>query len=132
MNGSENGIILFEVALIALAVVLVDDIGVRAAMAIVPGLLLAQRAMQAGARDDGESGTGSEDRVPNRRGDQETREHVAELITHFRQFYATCHLFGQNEISAAEAQERTASLEKDLNRLLAKMTTGVKVRKRLS
>lgn len=45
MDTSDKFIIFFEVALIAVAVVLVDDLQLRVAMACVPALLLAQRAL---------------------------------------------------------------------------------------
>ncbi len=124
MSGSDKGIVLFEVALIAVAVVLVEDIGVRVAMACVPAMLLAQRAMAAGVAEDTNPGVANS--IPDRRTDQDTRQRADELLKHFREFYATCHLVGGGGISVAEAQERITLLEKKLNLLLARLTLAVR------
>jgi len=131
MNGSNKGTVLFLLALIALAVVLVDDVSVRVAMALVPALLLAQRAMAFGG-DATTPRVGAANRNPDRRSDHDAREDVGEILSHFREFYTTCHLFGQQRITASEAQERTASLEKKLNQLLARLTEGAKARTNLA
>ena len=122
MNSSDKGTILFLIALIAVAVVLVDDVGVRVAMTLVPALLLAQRAMAVGR--EAEPLVGAAKHVPDRRSDYDARHDIGESLSHFREFYTTCHLFGQQRISASEAQERTAMLGKKLNQLLARLTSS--------
>ena len=129
MNGSDKGTIVFLLVLIGVAVVLVDDVVVRVVMTLVPALLLAQRAMTVGGNTETLVGAASHD--PERRADQDTRQDVSEILTHFREFYTTCHLFGQQRISATEAKERTAALEKKLNQTLARLTTGARTRKNL-
>ena len=121
MGSSEKGIILFEVALIALAVVLVDDLAVRVAMAMVPAMLLAQRAMA--PKVSTSTRVGAANRTGDGGQDETTQNNVAELLTLLREFYSTCHMFGKEEISAVEAQVRTAALEKKLNQLLGSLTS---------
>ncbi len=129
MNGSDKGTIIFLLVLIAIAVVLVDDVVVRVAMSMVPALLLAQRAVYSGGDDDALEGAASDD--PDRRADHDARREVGEILSHFREFYTTCHLFGQERLSATEAKERTAALEKKLNQTLARMTSGARTRQNL-
>ena len=121
MDGSEKGIVLFEVVLIALAVVLVDDLAVRVAMAMVPAMLLAQRALAADASTGPR--VGAANRQADSRDDAQAHEGIGELLTLLREFYSTCHLFGKEQISAVEAQVRTAAVEKKLNQLLGVLTS---------
>ena len=113
-----TGTILFEVALLTVVVLLVDEPLMRGALALIPAMLLAQRALEGGARKAAEGFTSMQDR----RSDGSTREHVTRLLEHFRQFYATCHLMGAGGITPEEALHRTHDLEKDLSRLLDEVT----------
>ncbi len=114
----ETGTILFEVALLTIVVLLVDEWLIRGALAFIPAMLLAQRALDAGSAKASESLKTTFDR----RSDEPVREHVAKLLEHFRQFYATCHLMGSGGITPEEALHRTHDLEKDLSRLLSEVT----------
>lgn len=114
----EIGTILFEVALLTVVVLLVDERLMRGALALIPAMLLAQRALNSANASEG--GTSFADQ----RTDQTVREHVKKLLDHFREFYATCHLMGSGGITSDEALQRTSDLEKDLNRLLDEVTSG--------
>ena len=114
----ETATILFEVALLTIVVFLVDEWLIRGALAFIPAMLLAQRAIDAGNTTTPEGLTS----IYDRRTDEPVREHVERLLEHFRQFYATCHLMGRGGISPEEALHRTHDLEKDLSRLLDEVT----------
>ena len=114
----ETGTVLFEVALLTVVVLLVDEWLIRGALAFIPAMLLAQRALNAGSTKASEGSTS----IYDRRTDQPVREHVTRLLEHFRQFYATCHLMGSGGITPEEALHRTHDLEKDLSRLLNEVT----------
>ena len=114
----ETGTVLFEVALLTVVVLLVDEWLIRGALAFIPAMLLAQRALDTGSRKASEGSTS----IYDRRRDEPVREHVTKLLEHFRQFYATCHLMGSGGITPEEALHRTHDLEKDLSRLLDEVT----------
>mgnify|MGYP004210804749 CR=1 FL=1 len=119
---SATGTILFYVALLTLIVLLVDERMIRGALACIPALLLAQRAMGLTESKKAEEWAPENDR----RIDAHVREHVAKLLDHFRDFYAMCHLLGSGGISSDEALVRANHLEKDLNRLLDDVTSGTR------
>ena len=111
------GSVVILMFVLAFAVVIIDERWLRVLVAVVPALLLAQRALSAPV------GAG-QDRVGavERRMDDETRSAVDELLRHIREFYLTCHLIGSGRISADEAVEEASKKERDLNRLLARVT----------
>ena len=116
--------IFFMLAVMAFAVVLVDDRWVRVGLGLLPALLLAQRALGGG-------GVGRRDRervgaAADRRGDQDVRAHIEELLKHFREFYTTCHLMATGNLEPAEAKDLAAGIERRLNKLLAEVTDAVK------
>jgi len=69
------GTILFHVALLTIIVILVDERLIRAALAIIPAMLLAQRAIGATQAKSTDDWTG----VDDRRMDVHVREHVTKL-----------------------------------------------------
>ena len=119
----EVGTIFFHVALLAIIVLLVDERLIRGALAVIPAMLLAQRAIgatQAKSIDSVGSWTGIHDRRMN----EHVRKHVDRLLGHFREFYAMNHLMTSGGMSSEEALTRASDLEKDLNRLLDEVTAG--------
>ncbi len=111
--------IFFLVAVMACAIILVDDRWVRAGLGLLPALLLAQRAlMGAGVGGAKDSQLGAADR----REDHRAREHIETLLKHFRQFYTTCHLMAAGGLEPEEAKSRAAGIERELNTLLAEVT----------
>ena len=114
------GTILFEVALLTVVVLLVDERLMRGALAFIPAMLLAQRALIVTSSMASEAQTSTD----GTRTDHTVREHVQKLLDHFREFYATCHLMGSGGITSEEALQRTNDLEMDLNRLLDEVTRG--------
>ncbi len=114
------GTILFHVALLTIIVILVDERLIRAALAVIPAMLLAQRAIGATQAKPTNDWTG----VDDRRMDVHVREHVAKLLGRFRDFYAMIHLMSSGGITSDEAMARAGELEKDLNRLLDDITVG--------
>jgi hypothetical protein len=123
---TERVSVLLMVALLAFAVVLVDERTLRTAVAVLPALMLAQKAL----------GIGQEP-VPvpplpkagaERRRDEDVRAHIEQLLKHFREFYTTCHLLSVNVLTVEAAEERANNLERDLNQLLAKITDTARAR----
>jgi hypothetical protein len=123
-EGDKLTIVLY-VALIAFAVLIVDERMLRGLIALVPALLLAQRAASVGAGS-------AEEKIPqeilDRRKDDKTRQHVDQLLKEFREFYSTCHLMSVEEISMDAAKERAAAIELRLNRLLAQVMEDARER----
>ena len=117
--GGDRFTVFLLVALIAFAVLLVDERMLRAAIALLPALLLAQRATKVPSPSLASTlrPQGAEQRT-----DEEVRGHIEELLRHFREFYSTCHLVTTGSMAPDEAQERAAAIEKRLNRLLADVT----------
>ncbi len=114
------GTILFHVALLTIIVLLVDERLIRGALAIIPAMLLAQRAIGATQAKPTDDWTG----VDDRRMDVHVREHVTKLLGRFRDFYAMIHLMSSGGITSDEAMARAGELEKDLNQLLEDITVG--------
>ena len=114
------GTILFHVALLTIIVLLVDERLIRGALAIIPAMLLAQRAIGATQAKSTDEWTG----VHDRRMDVHVREHVTKLLGRFRDFYAMIHLMSSGGITSDEAMARAGELEKDLNQLLEDITVG--------
>lgn len=113
------------VLLILFAVVLVDERWIRTAIAMVPALLLAQRAATARRRTVAEAPS----RTDERRVDHETRRHIEELLKHFREFYASVHLMEKGQLSPEEAKGWAAHLERELNALLAQVIEAARERR---
>lgn len=116
---------------LAFAIVIVDERFLRTGIAFVPGLLLFQRAVVA---KRAEATLSAEPRVgaAERRLDDVTRSSIDKLLWHIREFYLVCHMTGTGQISPDEAVEKASEMERDLNKLLARVTdsarsgTGVK------
>ena len=111
----ETGTFLFEVALLTLVVFLVDEWLIRGALAFIPAMLLAQRALDTAKAPEGwtpaDQGSPAAIKGP-----------IEKLLRVFREFYSTCHLVGSGGITPDEAHQRTMDLEKDLNRLMDEVT----------
>lgn len=107
--------------LLAGAVLLVDDRWLRAAVTIVPALLLMQRAS---SPTSGEAAGAAGTPTPDRRTDADVRAHVDELLKQIREFYSTCHLMASGQLAPELAKERASITERALNSLLAKVSEG--------
>ncbi len=116
------GTILFHVALLTIIVLLVDERLMRGALAILPAMLLAQRAMAMGASQEKDKGEWTQ--MDDRRMDEHVRKHIEKLLAHFREFYAMHHLMTSGRMTSEEALVRANDIEKDLNRLLVNVTAG--------
>lgn len=123
MNKNDSFAVYFMVVLLAFAVVLVDERWLRTAVAVLPALVLAQRAL--GMSDGTKPAQVPED---DRRHDEEIRAYIDRLLKHFREFYATCHLVGARVLTTEAAEERANNLEKELNKLLAEITEAARTR----
>ena len=120
MQKGDTGTVVLLLCVLAFAVVIVDEWWLRALVAFVPALLLTQRAL---------GGSGQEEVLvgaADRRGDEDMRGSIEELLRHIREFYLTCHLMGSGKMDREDAVEKVAVQEKDLNRLLARVTDGVR------
>jgi len=134
LDKSERFSVVLMVALLAFAVVLVDERLLRTAVAVLPALWLAQRALHASpsnrAEATGQGGSPRKAPAPvgedDRRTDLETRAYIDRLIKHLREFYATCHLMGSNVLTVEAAEERATRIEGELNRLLAEITQTIR------
>lgn len=107
----ETGTIFFEVALLTIVVFLVDEWLIRGALAFIPAMLLAQRALDAAGKK------ASHDALIG--------EPIKKLQAIFREFHAMCHLMGSGGITSEQALERSSALEKDLNLLMEEVTRAV-------
>ena len=115
MNTDKRDVVMViaQFALLLGAVAFVDRGLVRTGLVFVIGLLLVQRALGVGAqKSEGEAGAGQ-------RQDSVMRDAVSRLLVKIREFYTACHLLQSEQISPAEARQRTSKVEKDLNKLLA-------------
>lgn len=127
MDKNERLSVFLMVTLLAFAVVLVDERLLRTALAVLPALMLAQKAL--GVQEAPPAPTGAAATLSDeRRRDDEVRGYIEQLLKHFREFYTTCHLMSMNVLTVEAAEERTNNLEKDLNRLLAKVTETARSR----
>jgi hypothetical protein len=124
MEKSETLSVALMVLLLAFAVVIVDHRWLRVAIAVLPALMLAQRALASSSTPD----EPAEEDAPERREDAEVRGYVDELLKHFREFYTTCHLMGVGVLTPQAAEERATTLERELNRLLATITRVARAR----
>ena len=126
MDKNEMVSVFLMVTLLAFAVVLVDERLLRTAIAVLPALMLAQKALDVQRRAEAEA-AGAAEKPPvatgqERRQDELVRGYIEQLLKHFREFYTTCHLMGVNVLTVEAAEERANNLERDLNQLLAKVT----------
>ena len=126
MDKNERLSVFLMVVLLAVAVVLVDDRLRRTAVAVLPALMLAQKAMGIGQAPA--SAPVAVSSADDRRRDEEMRGHVEQLLKHFREFYTTCHLMSVNVLTLEAAEERVNNLERDLNQLLARITETARAR----
>ncbi|HSG08849.1 MAG TPA: hypothetical protein VLA36_10860 [Longimicrobiales bacterium] len=123
MDKKDSFEVFFMVVLLAFAVVLVDERWLRTAVAVLPALVLAQRAL--GMSNGARTAQAPED---ERRRDEEIRTYIDRLLKHFREFYATCHLVGARVLTTEAAEERANNLEKELNKLLAEIIEAARTR----
>jgi hypothetical protein len=131
MDKNERMSVFLMVTLLAFAVVLVDERLLRTALAVLPALMLAQRALAAEVPPPAPTGAAAPSAGPGpdeRRKDEEVRSYIEQLLKHFREFYTTCHLMSMNVLTVEAAEERANNLERDLNRLLAKVTETARSR----
>ena len=112
---SDKPTVLFMLAVMTFAVILVDDRWVRAGLGLLPALLLAQRALSG-------SGIGS-DRPDGdeRRSDGGLREKVQELLKLIREFYTTCHMVAVGQLEPSKAKAKAQVVERRLNLMMAEM-----------
>ena len=122
MQKSDVASVVLLIFVLSFAVVIVDERWLRVAIAFVPAMLLAQQALR---KSDEQS---PDEDPPDRRSDQLVRSAVDELLRHIREFYLTCHMMGTGKLSPDDAVEKAAQQELELNRLLARVTDGVKAR----
>lgn len=122
MDGNEKLSVFLMVVLLAFAVVLVDERLLRTAIAVLPALMLAQKALGVGRPREAAAEPPSVLTGQERRHDEEVRGYIEQLLKHFREFYTTCHLMGVNVLTIEAAEERANNLERDLNQLLARVT----------
>lgn len=118
MEKHTAGTVFFVVGLLTLVVVLVEEPLIRAGLAFVPAMLLAQRALSATSPHDQGGGQGGEGQG-ERRTDGVSRSQLDQFLKQVREFYSTCHLLGAGTIDSAEALQRTAQTERELNQLMA-------------
>jgi len=120
--------VFFMVAVMAFAIVLVDDRWVRVGLGLLPALLLAQRALQGPGvgRPSETRGGAAEPAAAERRSADQIRGYIDDLLKHFREFYTTCHLMSGGQLAPGEAKDLAAGIERRLNTLLAQITETAK------
>lgn len=107
-------LIIAQLVVLLSIVAVVDQPLVRTGLAFAVGLLLVQRALGLTAPQRDSQGA-------DRRADEATRDAVLRLLARIREFYAACHLLRMEQISPAEARDRTSKIEKDLDQLLGEV-----------
>ncbi len=117
-----NILVLIDVVVLVLVTALIDEALMRVALSVAPGLLLAQRALEAPDASEGPTRSGFEDR----RHDGVVRNYVDELLKLVRQFHTACHLLRSGQITYERATERTGEIEGGLNRMLADIMKAAK------
>jgi hypothetical protein len=115
--------VFFMLGVMAFAVILVDDRWTRALLALLPMLLVAQRALTGTGVGDGATGAASRPRSTRQ---QDTKRYIEELLKHFKEFYATCHLMAGGQLDPSEAKDLAGGIEKRLNSLLAEVTDAAR------
>lgn len=116
-QASDKPTILFMLAVMAFAIILVDDRWVRVGLGLLPALLLAQRAMGGG-------GVGASPGPPageERRSNPGLRDQVQELLKLIREFYTTCHMVAVGQLEASKAKAKAQVVERRLNLMMAEM-----------
>ena len=109
--------VLFMLGVMTFAVVLIDERWVRAGVALLPALLLAQRALM-GA---GVGATGPPQGTSERRADPGVRQQIQELLRLIREFYTMCHIVAVGELEPAKAKARAQVVESQLNEMMAEL-----------
>ena len=111
--------VLFMLAVMTFAIVLVDDRWVRTGLGLLPGLLIAQRALMG-------SGLGSKGPPGDeRRSDMNVREQIQELLKLIREFYTTCHMVAVGQLEPSKAKVKAQVVERRLNTMMAEMIEQV-------
>jgi hypothetical protein len=121
-QGSDKVTVIFMVAVMAFAIVLVDDRWVRVVLGLVPALLLAQRAVGGGgvgARP--EEGIEGLPAGEERRTNPTLREQIQELLKLIREFYTTCHMVAVGQLEASKAKSKAQVVERRLNAMMSEM-----------
>ena len=116
-QASDKPTVLFMLAVMTFAVVMVDDRWVRAGLGLLPALLLAQRALSgAGVGATQPQGGGDE-----RRADLSVRDKIQELLKLIREFYTTCHMVAVGQLEPSKAKAKAQVVERRLNQMMADM-----------
>lgn len=120
MEKGDTWNVMFLLALMAFAVILVEERWLRVAIALLPTMLLAQRALEGTPAAEPMTG------FAERRRDDEVRSYIDELLKHFREFYTNVHMLAKGELSPEEAAGWATQLERELNSLLAEVTDAAR------
>jgi hypothetical protein len=102
------------------AVVFLQTMWIRAAVAAVPILLLGTRAL----RNSRRAKTAAE-LARERREDITVRAHVQELLDVLREFYNTAHMVAVGQLEASKAKAKALVVEDKLNRMMAHLLERV-------
>ncbi len=124
MQKQDTGSILILMFVLAFAVVFIDERFLRTAVALLPALLLMQRALSRGRSEKSGGLVGA----ANRRFDSSMRGSVDELLKYIREFYLTCYMLGTGKMTNGEAIENASEMEVKLNQLLAQVTEEARVK----
>lgn len=115
--------VLFLLAVMAFAIILVDDRWVRVGLGLLPALLLAQRALMGSGIGLASVPSGNE-----RRADDTIRDQIQELLKLIREFYTTCHMVAVGQLEPAKAKAKAQVVERKLNAMMARMLDKVEGR----
>ena len=112
--------IVLQVILLTTIVFLVDPPAMRAALATIPVILLAQRSIRpVQVVEIVKWSSGDNPRIG-----AHLREHSSKLLGFFKDFYALCHFVGVGQIDSETALLRANKLEKRLAALLDELDRG--------
>jgi hypothetical protein len=117
---NDKPIIFLMLAVVALAIVLVDDRWVRLGFALPPAFLLARRALVgSGVRPAADAAVATP--AEERRSDRGVRQQIQDLLALIREFYTTCHMVAVGQLEPSKAKAKAQVVEGKLNEMMASM-----------
>ena len=124
-QSSDKPTVLFLLAVMAFAIILVDDRWMRVGLGLLPALLLAQRALAAPGGGASASVRPAAEIEEDRRRDPTLRQRVEDLLALIREFYTTCHMVAVGQLEASKAKVKAQEVEAKLNTMMAEMIEQV-------
>lgn len=127
---SPRTLVFVSLAVLAIAVVLVDDRWIRIGIVLVPAFLLARGALNTGVAHltaAAETAARRAKAEADRRSDLTVRKQIQDLLTLIRDFYTTCHMVAVGQLEPSKAKAKAQTVERQLNAMMEHMLRQVEV-----